>query len=89
MKVGQQRTPVKTDKEGRSRAFLALLLAILLLIFASQNMHAVQVRLVVGPPLELPLILIISGAFIAGFLVSTVNHLARKVMRIRRRNEEP
>ncbi|MBF0339551.1 MAG: LapA family protein [Magnetococcales bacterium] len=86
--MGQQQKRPQRDKEGRSRAFLSLLLAILLLIFASQNMHAVQVRLVVGPPLELPLILIISGAFIAGFLLATVNHLARKVMRIRRRGEE-
>ncbi|MBF0416679.1 MAG: LapA family protein [Magnetococcales bacterium] len=67
---------------------MSLLLAILLLIFASQNMHAVQIRLIVGPPFDLPLILIISGAFIAGFLLSTVNHLARKVMRIRRRDEK-
>ncbi|MBF0212566.1 MAG: LapA family protein [Magnetococcales bacterium] len=67
---------------------MSFLLAILLLIFASQNMHAVQIRLIVGPPLDLPLILIISGAFIAGFLLSTINHLARKVMRIRRKDEE-
>ncbi|GAB0057871.1 Magnetosome protein MamL-like [Candidatus Magnetaquicoccaceae bacterium FCR-1] len=88
MKVVQKNSPQR-DKESRSRAFLSLLLAILLLIFASQNMHSVQIRLIVGPPLDLPLILIISGAFIAGFLLATVNHLARKVLRIRRRNEEP
>ncbi|MBF0626956.1 MAG: LapA family protein [Magnetococcales bacterium] len=72
-----------------TRTFISLLLSILLLIFASQNMHTVQLRLVVGSPVELPMILIISGAFICGFILATVNHLARKVMRSKRRNDGP
>ncbi|MBF0191941.1 MAG: LapA family protein [Magnetococcales bacterium] len=72
-----------------SKSFISLILSILLLIFASQNMHTVQIRLIVGSPVELPMILILSGAFICGFVLATVNHLARKVMRNRRRNDGP
>ncbi|MBF0283529.1 MAG: hypothetical protein HQL51_03625 [Magnetococcales bacterium] len=52
-------------------------MAILLLIFASQNMHLVSVRLIVGSPIDAPMILVISGAFIGGFAVSTFLHIVR------------
>ncbi|MBF0308765.1 MAG: LapA family protein [Magnetococcales bacterium] len=71
-----------------TKPFISLLLSILLLIFASQNMAPVQIRLIVGPPLEMPLILIISGAFIGGFVLATVNHLARKTLSRNRRRDE-
>ncbi|MBF0127293.1 MAG: LapA family protein [Magnetococcales bacterium] len=69
-----------------SKPFVSLFLALLLLIFASQNMVPAQIRFIVGPPVELPLILIISGAFICGFVVATVSHLARRALRNRRKD---
>ncbi|MBF0110523.1 MAG: LapA family protein [Magnetococcales bacterium] len=70
-----------------TKPFVSLILSILLLIFASQNMNTVQIRFIVGPTIEMPLILIISGAFICGFVLATFNQLARKTLRNRRRNE--
>ncbi len=70
-----------------SKPFVSLLLSLLLLIFATQNIHPAQIRFIFGPPLEVPLILIISGAFICGFVVATVNHLARRALRNRRKED--
>ncbi len=55
----------------------SLILAILLLIFTSQNMHAITVRFVFGSPVEMPMILALLGAFVAGFAVSTFNNIVR------------
>ncbi|MBF0429536.1 MAG: hypothetical protein HQL94_11485, partial [Magnetococcales bacterium] len=41
----------------------SLILAILLLIFTSQNMHVISVRFVFGSPVEMPMILALLGAF--------------------------
>jgi uncharacterized integral membrane protein len=46
--------------------------AMLILIFASQNMHDVEIRLIFGSPIAVPLILIITGAFVGGFIVAVV-----------------
>ncbi|MBF0610890.1 MAG: LapA family protein [Magnetococcales bacterium] len=64
-----------------ARLVASLILAILLLIFASQNMHAVSVRLVFGSPVELPMIMVISGAFVAGFAVATFVHIVQAARR--------
>lgn len=55
----------------------SLILAIMLLIFTSQNMHVISVRFVFGSPVEMPMILALLGAFVAGFAVSTFNHIVR------------
>lgn len=68
-----------------SRSLVSLVLSLLLLIFATQNMVPAQIRFIVGPPIEMPLILIISGAFICGFIVANVSHLARRTLRSRRK----
>lgn len=52
------------------RLVASLILAILLLIFASQNMHSATVRLVFGSPVEIPMIMVIAGAFVVGFAVA-------------------
>lgn len=70
-----------------NKPLISFLLAVLLLIFVSQNMNVVSIRFVVGPPVEMPLILVISGAFICGFVLATINHLTRKSSRTRRRDE--
>ncbi|MBF0626032.1 MAG: DUF1049 domain-containing protein [Magnetococcales bacterium] len=59
------------------RLVVSLLAAVMLLIFASQNMHEVKVRFVFGPPIDMPMILAISGAFISGFALATLNFIAR------------
>ena len=56
---------------------LSLILAILLLIFTSQNMHEVLVRTVFGPPVEMPMILALFGAFIVGFAIATFRNIVR------------
>lgn len=55
-----------------ARPYSSIVGAMLLLIFASQNMQAVEIRLIFGSPIEMPLILIIMGAFICGFVVAAV-----------------
>ncbi|MEO5378730.1 MAG: lipopolysaccharide assembly protein LapA domain-containing protein [Magnetococcus sp. DMHC-6] len=57
---------------------VSLIFAILLLIFASQNMHEVEVRFVFGEPVEMPMILAIAGAFICGFALAIFNFILRK-----------
>ncbi|MBF0588384.1 MAG: DUF1049 domain-containing protein [Magnetococcales bacterium] len=52
------------------RLVFSLIVAILLLVFASQNMHEAPIRVVFGPTVELPLILIIAVGFISGFSVA-------------------
>lgn len=59
------------------RLVLSLILAILLLIFTSQNMHPVMLRTVFGPPVELPLILALLGAFVVGFVIATFRQIVR------------
>ena len=56
---------------------VSLILAIFLLIFTSQNMHEVAVRFVFGSPVEMPMILAMLGAFIAGFAISTLSQIVR------------
>ncbi|MBF0158094.1 MAG: LapA family protein [Magnetococcales bacterium] len=70
------------------RSTLSLLFAVLLLIFASQNTHEAQVRFIFGPPVAMPLILIMAGAFVAGFAVATLGHLVKKLGRSQFRNED-
>ena len=52
------------------RLVISLIFAIFLLIFASQNMHEVEVRFVFGEPVEMPMILAIAGAFVSGFALA-------------------
>ena len=56
---------------------VSLILAIILLIFTSQNMHLVAVRFVFGSPVEMPMILAFLGAFVAGFAIATFTHIVR------------
>ncbi len=70
------------------KSTVSLLLAVLLLIFASQNMHETPIRFIVGPSVTLPLILILAGAFIAGFALATFSQLVRKSGRNRFHNDD-
>ncbi|MBF0187796.1 MAG: DUF1049 domain-containing protein [Magnetococcales bacterium] len=61
-----------------ARLLLSLILAIFLLIFASQNMHEIEVSLIFGKEIELPLILVIATSFLCGFAVAVFNFIVRK-----------
>ncbi|CAK0756144.1 lipopolysaccharide assembly protein A [Gammaproteobacteria bacterium] len=63
-----------------AKSYSSIVGALLLLIFASQNTQDVEIRLIIGPPFEMPLILIIVGAFICGFILAIV---------VRRKNRDP
>lgn len=58
-------------------AVVYLIIAILLLAFASQNMMVVPVRFIFGPAIEMPLILVIAGAVVVGFALATFRLFTR------------
>lgn len=66
----------------------SLILALLLLIFASQNLHPVWIRFITGPPVQMPLILVIAGSLVAGFAIATLNHIVRTSRQNRKEAEE-
>ena len=49
------------------KAVISLIIVILLIIFASQNMEDVSIHVVMGSPVEIPMILIIAVSFILGY----------------------
>ena len=59
------------------RLISSLVFAIFLLIFASQNMHGIEIRFVFGEPVEMPMILAVAGAFISGFALAIFTVIAR------------
>lgn len=65
-----------------------LILALLMLIFASQNMHPVWIRFITGPPVQMPLIVVIAGSLIVGFTVATFNHIIKTARENRKKTEE-
>ncbi len=69
------------------KSTFSFLVAVLLLIFASQNMHETAVRLIIGPPVTLPLILILAGAFITGFALAIFSRWVRQSDRHRSHKE--
>lgn len=58
---------------------ISLIVALALLIFASQNMHTVWVRFVAGPATQMPLIVLIAGSVVVGYAIATYSHLVRRV----------
>ena len=59
------------------RLVVSLIFAIFLLIFASQNMHEIEVRFVFGEPVDMPMILAIAGAFVCGFALAIFTIIVR------------
>lgn len=64
-----------------------LIMALLMLIFASQNMHPVWIRFITGSPVQMPLIVIIVGSLIVGFAIATFNHILRTARQNRKTEE--
>ncbi len=59
------------------RLVVSLIFAILMLIFASQNMHETEVRFIFGEPVDMPMILAIAGAFVSGFALAIFTIMVR------------
>lgn len=53
----------------------------MLLIFSSQNMDEAEIHMVAGNPLQIPLILIIAGAFIAGYATALFVFIMKQTKR--------
>ncbi len=56
---------------------LYFLFSVLIVIFATQNMQPVAIYLVLGPPLNLPLIVVIGLSFFIGFSSALLNVVLR------------
>jgi uncharacterized integral membrane protein len=61
------------------RLVISLILGALLLIFSAQNLNQVSIRFVFGPEAHLPLILVIGGSVLVGFVIATLQHLTSAV----------
>lgn len=68
-----------------AKLIVSLLFAIFLLIFASQNMHEVEVRFVFGEAVEMPMVLVVAGAFVSGFALA----IFTLIVRGGKKNEDP
>ena len=58
-----------------------LIFIVLLLIFSSQNMEHAEIHAVAGRPFSAPLILIIAGAFIAGYATALFTFIMKQSKR--------
>lgn len=59
---------------------LVVVLAILATIFATDNMHRVQIGFVVGPPLHMRLFFVIMTAFMTGFFIAVILNMYWRVI---------
>ena len=67
------------------RLFFYLVMAALILIFASQNLEDVNVYLIAGRPIQIPLILVIGLSFFGGVVFAILTVILKAV----RRKPEP
>ena len=67
------------------RRILVIMGSMLALLFVSQNLETVELSLLVGRPVEAPLALILSLAFLAGFVVGIAAILGGRLRRNRNR----
>ncbi len=63
---------VSTKRKLITKPYRAMVGAMLVLIFSSQNMQTVAITLIIGTPVKAPLILIIVGALSCGLGVGTL-----------------
>ncbi len=57
-----------------------LFMVVLIVLFASQNLEVVQVHMIAGQPMDVPLIVVIGISFFVGF-VSAILGVIRKAMK--------
>ncbi|MBT7307646.1 MAG: LapA family protein [Gammaproteobacteria bacterium] len=63
------------------KSVVVLIFILLLLIFSSQNMEHASIHVVTGRPLQIPLILIIAGAFVAGYATALFTFIMKQSKR--------
>ncbi len=63
------------------KSIVVLIFILMLLIFSSQNMDEAEIHMVAGNPLQIPLILIIAGAFIAGYATALFTFIMKQSKR--------
>jgi uncharacterized integral membrane protein len=69
------------------KSVVVLIFILMLLIFSSQNMEEAKIHMVAGNPLHIPLILIIAGAFIAGYATALFVFIMKQTRRKDRNRE--
>ncbi|KKL22997.1 hypothetical protein LCGC14_2429800 [marine sediment metagenome] len=52
------------------KLIMGFVFAIIFLIFASQNMKGININLLVGPPVKVPIIVLVFSSFMCGVVVS-------------------
>ena len=70
------------------RRVLVIIGSMLALLFVSQNLDRVEISLVVGRPVEAPLALIITAAFLGGFITGIAAILERRFRRSRAKDDD-
>ncbi|MBT3404186.1 MAG: hypothetical protein HOL04_09390 [Gammaproteobacteria bacterium] len=63
------------------KSVVMLIFIVLLLIFSSQNMEHAEIHAVAGRPFSVPLILIIAGAFVAGYATALFTFIMKQSKR--------
>ncbi len=69
------------------KSVVVLIFILMLLIFSSQNMEHAEIHMVAGNPLQVPLILIIAGAFIAGYATALFTFIMKQSKRKNKNRE--
>lgn len=72
-----------------ARLVAAFFIIILLVIFASQNLDPIMVRFVFGSAVNVPLIIVIIGAFVAGYALALFSFIIRLSKRNRNKRFLP
>lgn len=70
------------------KLFIGFIFAIVFLIFASQNMTDINIHLLVGRPIEVPVIVLVFSSFMCGVVVSLFFTIVGKSKRKKKKVEE-
>jgi uncharacterized integral membrane protein len=67
------------------RAVIYLLIVVLMLLFASQNLAPVELHIFIGAPLGVPLVLLLAIAFVAGYALALLSFIITAQRKLRAR----
>ena len=71
-----------------TKLIISLLTAVLILVFASQNMSMVPVRFIVGPTIVMPLVFVMALWFVLGYAFSVFASILRIFKRKQTKKKE-